>query len=168
MQTINDTSKVVSTGEIDINHYVFEIEKLNLNGSTNQAVFNPAKRDSLPEKQEQKQRIYQTAFYINYLVSQADFNFLNASYQAFNGSQVYYNPGFNGLIKLGTNDLFEDYKIIGGVRLSFDFESNEYLLSIENLKKGGIKNMCITGSRLQAPLPTTTLLKPPLRKYTMY
>ncbi|NJK97516.1 MAG: hypothetical protein HC905_23765, partial [Bacteroidales bacterium] len=135
LQTINDTSKVVSTGEIDINHYVFEIEKLNLNGSTNQAVFNPAKRDSLPEKQEQKQRIYQTAFYINYLVSQADFNFLNASYQAFNGSQVYYNPGFNGLIKLGTNDLFEDYKIIGGVRLSFDFESNEYLLSIENLKK---------------------------------
>lgn len=132
---IADSSKVTASDEIDINNYVFEIEKLSLNGNQNITNFTAAPADTVIEKPEQKQRIYQTAFYINYLVSQADFNFLNSSYQAFNGSQVYYNPGFNGLIKLGTNDLFEDYKIIGGIRLSFDFESNEYLLSIENLKK---------------------------------
>lgn len=132
---VADTVKIETSNEIDINNYIFEIEKLNLNGTSNMANSQGVPSDSVIEKPEQKQRIYQTSFYINYLVSQADFNFLNSSYQAFNGSQVYYNPGFNGLIKLGTNDLFEDYKIIGGIRLSFDFESNEYLLSIENLKK---------------------------------
>ncbi|MDD4645756.1 MAG: hypothetical protein PHY99_07190, partial [Bacteroidales bacterium] len=51
------------------------------------------------------------------------------------GGAVYYNPGFNMLFKVGTQDLFEDYKLIGGVRFGADFESNEYLLSFENLKK---------------------------------
>jgi hypothetical protein len=36
---------------------------------------------------------------------------------------------------MGTNDLFEDYKVIGGFRIGVDFDSNEYLLSFENLKK---------------------------------
>ena len=31
--------------------------------------------------------------------------------------------------------LFEDIKLTGGVRLSPDFDANEYLLSFENLKK---------------------------------
>lgn len=132
---MDDTSKIIANSEVDIDNYIFEIEKLNLGTARPSVQTVRQVADSVPERQVQKQRIYQTSFYINYLVSQADFNFLNASYQAFNGSQVYYNPGFNGLIKLGTNDLFEDYKIIGGIRLSFDFESNEYLLSIENLKK---------------------------------
>ncbi len=39
------------------------------------------------------------------------------------------------LFKIGANDLFEDYKITGGFRLSPDFDANEYLLSFENLKK---------------------------------
>ena len=39
------------------------------------------------------------------------------------------------LFKLGTNDLFEDYKIIGGVSFASDLNSNEYLLSFEDLKK---------------------------------
>jgi hypothetical protein len=38
------------------------------------------------------------------------------------------------LFKVGASDLFEDYKIIGGVRFATDFNSNEYLLSFENLK----------------------------------
>ncbi len=82
-------------------------------------------------------RIYETAFYTNYVANQIDFSFLNASYQTFKGGTVpgYYNPGFNMMFKLGTNDLFEDYKLIGGVRLSADFDSNEYLLSFENLKR---------------------------------
>jgi hypothetical protein len=64
-----------------------------------------------------------------------DFTFLNSSYQAFTGGAVYYNPGFNMLFKVGTQDLFEDFKLIGGVRFGADFQSNEYLLSFENLKK---------------------------------
>jgi hypothetical protein len=40
----------------------------------------------------------------------------------------------NMLFKVGTNDLFEDYRIIFGYRFTIDFESNEYLLSFEDLK----------------------------------
>jgi hypothetical protein len=42
---------------------------------------------------------------------------------------LFLNPDFDALIKVGTADLFEDYKIIGGVRLSGDLKSNGYMLS---------------------------------------
>jgi hypothetical protein len=77
---------------------------------------------------------YTTSFYPIKLVSQIDFSFLNASYQAFTGGAYYFNPGLNLLFKVGANDLFEDYRIVGGVRFATDFDSNEYLLSFENLK----------------------------------
>ena len=74
------------------------------------------------------------------MVTQVDFGFMNQSYQAFTGSAFYYNPGFNILTKAGAIDLFEDYKITGGIRFSVDFESNEYfklwktkMLELENV-----------------------------------
>ena len=69
------------------------------------------------------------------MVTQIDFSFLNNSYQAFTGSGFYYNPGFNVFFKLGAMDLFEDYKITGAYRFAGNFDSNEWLVSIENLKK---------------------------------
>jgi hypothetical protein len=133
---LTDSARVKES-EIDVNHYVFEIEKLNLYNERLKSTGFSLVADTTAEgdKTKPKIRIYQTAFYTNYLVSQVDFTFLNASYQPFNGGAVYYNPGFNLLFKVGTNDLFEDYKIIGGFRFSVDFQSNEYLLSFENLKK---------------------------------
>jgi len=50
------------------------------------------------------------------------------------GGAFYFNPGLNLLFKVGANDLFEDYRLVGGVRFATDFDSNEYLLSFENLK----------------------------------
>jgi hypothetical protein len=88
-----------------------------------------------PRRNGRKSGLYVPVFYQNSLVSQIDFNFLNASYQAFTGGAFYFNPGFNVLFKIGANDLFEDYKLTGGFRLSPDFDANEYLLSFENLKK---------------------------------
>jgi hypothetical protein len=79
-------------------------------------------------------KIYETSFYNNYIASQIDFSFLTNSYQAFNGGAPYFNPGLNLLTKIGTVDLFENYKITGGFRFSGNFDSNEYLLSVENLK----------------------------------
>lgn len=110
---------------IDINNYVFDIEKSSyyFDNSGQSPVFK------LP-----KQLVYFTNFYSNLLVTQVDFGFMNESYQAFTGSAFYFNPGFNVLTKIGAIDLFEDYKITGGIRFSIDFESNEYLLSVENLK----------------------------------
>ena len=78
---------------------------------------------------------YRTTFYPDQLVNQIDYSFLNDSYQPFTGSAFYFNPGFNLLFKVGANDLFEDYRLVGGVRFSSDFNSNEYLLSFENLSK---------------------------------
>ena len=119
---------------VNIFRYVFEVEKLNFFKNDFELTDFVLENDSILALRNQI-RIYQTAFYPNYLVSQVDFSFLETSYQAYTGGAVYHNPGFNMLFKLGANDLFEDYKVIGGVRLSVDFQSNEYLLSFENLKR---------------------------------
>ena len=118
---------------IDINNYVFEKERINAYnarlGKDNLSLV----LDSVQEAR--KMYIdYETSFYPNFLVNQIDFSFMNASYQTFTGGAVYYNPGMNLLFKVGANDLFEDYRLIGGVRLATDFDSNEYLFSFEDLK----------------------------------
>ncbi len=119
---------------IDINYYIFEQEKQNYYNSfllgkyanidldTTRIHFPPI-------------RIYETAFYKDYTANQLDFGFIGTGYQYFNGSGMYYNPGLNGLFKIGIKDLFENYKITAGIRFSADFTSNEYLVSFENLKK---------------------------------
>ena len=119
---------------IDVNNYIFEREKINFYNKKLRNKNMQLELDTSVDRRP-KIRIYQTAFYQNFFVNQVDFSFLNESYQAFTGGAVYFNPGMNLLFKLGTNDLFEDYKIIGGFRLSPDFDSNEYLLSFENLKR---------------------------------
>jgi len=118
---------------IDINNYIFEREKLNyynnqLRSRNLNLVLDSAETETMMYID------YQTAFYPNQLVNQIDFSFLNASYQAFTGGAYYFNPGLNLLFKVGANDLFEDYRLVGGVRFATDFDSNEYLLSFENLK----------------------------------
>lgn len=118
---------------IDINNYIFEREKLNYyNNQLRSRNLNLV----LDSAQDKKMMYidYSTAFYPNKLVNQIDFSFLNASYQAFTGGAFYYNPGLNLLFKVGANDLFEDYRLVGGIRFATDFDSNEYLLSFENLK----------------------------------
>ncbi|HEC43241.1 MAG TPA: hypothetical protein ENI20_10470 [Bacteroides sp.] len=139
---ITDASDTINLERqvIDINNYVFEREKLNyyneqFAGDNLNLVLDTA------SFVRPTPRIYETAFYTNYVANQIDFSFLSASYQTFTGGAVYYNPGFNIMFKLGTNDLFEDYKLTGGVRLSADFDSNEYLLSFENLKRRLNKTM---------------------------
>lgn len=123
-----------SENDIDINNYIFEIERLNMfNSKLEENNINIRIVEEL-EEENQRPRIYQKAFYQNYLVSQIDFSFLSESYQAFTGGAVYFNPGINLLMKVGTYDLFEDYKVTFGFRLPLNFESSEYLLSFEDLK----------------------------------
>lgn len=82
-----------------------------------------------------KQRNYDVAFAANYVLTQLDNNLLNETYQAFTGGAVYFDPGLNGLFKIGLNDLMDDYRFVGGFRLSGNLNSNEYFLSFENLKR---------------------------------
>lgn len=128
-----DSSKVVRADSaiIDINNYVFEIEKKSTLYYNNLL----SEFDEKGRLKMSKQIMYFKTFYTNYIVNQIDFGFLNSSYQVYTGGAMYFNPGFNVLFKIGTNDLFEDYKITGGFRFAGNFDSNEYLLSFENLKQ---------------------------------
>lgn len=137
----NDTIKLqqqpvstIDTVNLNINDYIFTQNATSIQG--NLPEINTS--DTLSKQSHDsntKPRLYFVSFYNNYIVNQIDFGFLNSSYQAFTGGAIYYNPGFNLLFKIGTNDLFEDYKITGGFRFAGNFDSNEYLLSFENLRK---------------------------------
>lgn len=78
---------------------------------------------------------YRVQYTINRLVTQADFSFLNTSYQQFEGgtSPIYLNTGFNALFMLGIHDVFENYRITGGFRLSATMDGREFMFSYENL-----------------------------------
>lgn len=118
---------------IDFRNYVFEKEKENfyeLQWRKDYMDINlDTSRLNMPNA-----LVYTPAFYNNYTATQVDFNFLNNTYQAYNGGAPYFNPGLNMLIKIGTIDLFEDYRITGGFRFSGNFDSNEYLVSLEALR----------------------------------
>ncbi|HLN19931.1 MAG TPA: hypothetical protein VK213_02510 [Bacteroidales bacterium] len=118
---------------ININHYIFEKEKQNYYNQLWRKDYMDIDLDTsvinIPLI-----RIYETSFYNNYIVNQIDFSFLNNSYQVYSGGSSYFNPGINILTRFGTIDLFENYRITGGFRFAGNFDSNEYLLSVENLK----------------------------------
>lgn len=83
-----------------------------------------------------KRRNYRVEYFVNNMISQVDFNYINYSYQPFTGGggPVYLNAGFNLFFQLGVNDLMEDHRFVGGVRLNFSLINNEYLFSYSNLK----------------------------------
>ncbi len=118
---------------IDITHYIFEKEKQNyyeqLWRKDHMDIDLDTGKLALPLI-----RIYETSFYNNYIANQVDFSFLNNSYQVYSGGAPYFNPGLNVLSRIGAIDLFEDYRITGGFRFSGNFNSNEYLVSIEDMK----------------------------------
>jgi hypothetical protein len=128
------TAPIQNTPQIDENidfeSYTFEFET-NPSNYIVDSIFNSDStysRIRIP-------RLYETNFYINQIVNQVDFGFINTSYQAFTGNAFYYMPGINAFFKFGVIDLFEDYRLTGGVRFTGNLQTNEFLFSIENLKK---------------------------------
>ncbi|MFI5164599.1 MAG: hypothetical protein ACHQHP_05045 [Bacteroidia bacterium] len=125
-----------STG-IDINNYTFENEpKIQAKNPVPVEIKNhpdTAAHAAAPAFQIPKQRNYFIFFSTDYVVTQLDNSYLNPVYQKFTGpGAVYLNPGFSGFFKIGLSELFDDYKITGGVRISADLASNEYFMSFEN------------------------------------
>jgi hypothetical protein len=116
-------------GLIDINNYSFSEELKSVTNADKEEF------DSTGYPVDPRLNKYFTTFYSNYVVNQIDFGFLSSSYQPFTGSAFYFNPGFNVLLKLGAQDLFENYRITGGVRFAGNFDSNEYLIGVEDLSK---------------------------------
>lgn len=90
----------------------------------------------IPKRRTPRFLMYKINFTKDLLVTNFDNNFLFPNYQIYQGpGSVYINPGINSLTKIGASDLFDDYKILGGIRIPLSFNAgSETLLSIENLK----------------------------------
>lgn len=81
-------------------------------------------------------RFYDLTFFTDKVVTQLDNSILNTYYQPITGASAQmFNPGLNGMFKLGMIDLFEDVRITGGVRMAFDLSGFDYFGSLELLKK---------------------------------
>lgn len=157
----NESSITPDSSKVDINNYQFQSEfpskkkkkpeTVNNPVDTSGAKNSPVIISNLPEEIADsatiiknpgdtsywvpKQRNYDIAFAPSFLLTQLDNSLLNETYQTFTGGAVYFTPGLNGLFKIGLNDLFDDYRITGGFRISGNLNSNEYLVTIENLKR---------------------------------
>lgn len=156
-----------STG-IDINNYTFENEQKKSekkSESIQQPLVSSDSASTMVKTADglklAKQQNYNTNYSVDYVVSQLGNSFLNSSYQKFSGggSPIYLNPGLNALFKIGTSDLFEDYRIVGGVRFSGDLKSNEFLLSYEDRMKNIDKQIILHRQSLETALDNNTLVK---------
>lgn len=149
------------SNNVDINNYVFQsdfprkkpkkepapapkpvadttLQVLNPSATTDTSSAFDQRRTQGPDSASYmvpKQRNYDIAFAANYVLTQLDNNLLNETYQAYTGGAVYFYPGLNALFKIGINDLFDDYRIVGGFRLSGNLNSNEYYASYEDLSR---------------------------------
>ncbi len=81
-------------------------------------------------------KFYNTTFFADEVITQIDNSIINSYYQPISpASAQLFNPGLNGMFKLGMIDLMEDLRFTGGVRVSFDGSGFDYFASFENLRK---------------------------------
>ncbi|MDF1673581.1 MAG: hypothetical protein P1U41_08745 [Vicingaceae bacterium] len=117
--------------EVNIYDYVFEKDKDKIQKNVIVVGEGEAKRDSVFETFKlPNQRNYNWSFFNDNSGIKFSNNFVNGEYQQFTGGP-YIGPGLGAFIKFGTLDLFEDYKIFGGVRISSD--TREYFMTYQNL-----------------------------------
>ncbi|UKN01872.1 hypothetical protein K6119_19295 [Paracrocinitomix mangrovi] len=132
---INQANDTIFLLEHKYQKEIIEIGKSN--NSDTQAAENG---DSTVIKQNKWQpsafTIYEPNFAKDYVLSQFDNNFLFPNYQPYSGpGSVYFNPGMNLLLKIGASDLFDDFKLLGGVRIPTSlYSGGEFLLMGEHLK----------------------------------
>ncbi|MBP9150774.1 MAG: hypothetical protein KBF73_00680 [Flavobacteriales bacterium] len=81
------------------------------------------------------QRNYDVAFKSEYVVTQLDNAFVNSTYQKFTGGGSFNNPGLNGFFKTGITDILDDYKVVGGFRITGNLNTNEVFVSAQNYKR---------------------------------
>ena len=138
-----DVKVVKDTSGIDIDNYVFESpsnKKKNEKPKEEPKPEIKTNLDSISFKEKEfvfpVMRNYNLFYSTDYVVSQIDNSFLNSNYQRFTGGtgEIYLNPGFTGLFKIGLSDLFEDKRIVAGFRIS-DLHDNEFMMSYENRLK---------------------------------
>jgi len=165
------------SGYVDINNYTFEnptkpavkkeepkeeVSKPEIiaSKSSTDTSKHAAKADSLSKKEFKlaAQKNYYINFATDYVVTQLDNSFLNTTYQKFTGGP-YYNPGPNGFVKIGLSDVFEDYRIVAGVRVPLDVNSFEYFLSYENRVHKVDRQFVVHRLTLESPTSDGSLAK---------
>jgi len=152
-----------TTGKVDINNYNFKNETTPV--TTNTPTTSPATVSPVTSSTVATPGTSQTNevdfrfpirqnYYVNFavdnVVAQLDNSFVAMTYQPFTG--YYVNPGINFFTKMAASDLFEDYRIVGGFRIGWNF-NNEYFISIENRKKLWDKQLVL--HRLALPYTVT-------------
>jgi len=90
----------------------------------------------VPVYKQSRVRVYSPRFATDYVVTQFDNSNILTPYETFSlQPQGNFNNNLKGLTKLGISDLLEDYKVVAGFRLPFDFNQSEYFLEAQFLKK---------------------------------
>lgn len=125
-------------GLIDISNYTFEDEALSESKdglpTPKQTVRDTANYTAVESFKVPEHRNYKLAFAATDVTTQFDFDYATDLYQPFNGGP-YIMPGMGAFIKVGMLDVFEDYKLEGGFRYSFNGSGTEYFISLEDRSK---------------------------------
>ena len=148
------TSPPKDTGKIDIDNYFFQSEfedvetakpdVMIVDADGGKTTTKPAqiaipKALKEPEVHEfRRSRIipYQLKFRSNFVSTTLDNSLLFDGRIPFTGENNFYTYPAPGILLMGTiDDLFEDYKIQGGIRIPTSFNGAEYFLMISDLSK---------------------------------
>lgn len=100
-------------------------------------IVNVEKRDN-PYKQIKLNtpKFYDVTFFADEVVTQLDNSIINTYYKPISPAAAQmFNSGLTGMFKIGMIDLFHDYRLTAGFRLSVDLSGLDYFLSYENLKR---------------------------------
>ncbi|RYY60652.1 MAG: hypothetical protein EOO05_09150 [Chitinophagaceae bacterium] len=129
----------------------FQSEFENERPDTSRIIGQVVESDGVPEPTIlRKAKLYEyrpPKFFADYVVTGFNNSVLMLNkFQPFNGGNgpIYLSNGgsFNGLIRLGTSDLMEDLKFVGGIRIAPNLRDNDVYFSFTNLRKrfdwGGI------------------------------
>ncbi len=136
---VYDSKTIKDSTKIDINNYIFQSDF----SQNPTPIIKSIEKEKTETNLKKDWRLklskilpYTPRFATDYVVSQLDNNLFINRYQSYapNGGQ-FVNPGINGLIKLSTTDLFEDYRLTGGFRIPTSLGGSEYFFSFDDVKK---------------------------------
>ena len=112
-------------------YFESDLKKLLIHNTLYQAI-----TDSIHQEQTTNLPIeYHPQLHFTRFDNQLQYGFTGSSYQPYSGISENLNSGFNIFIKASEFDFFEDYRISVGARFSGMLSTNDYFLSLENIKQ---------------------------------
>ncbi len=112
-----------------------------------------APKDSVVKKHSLIKENYYVSFKPTFINTQINNTYMTTSYQPYlanaTASMLAPNLGFNISLN-GLEDLFEDYRISGGLRMDFGLSNNNYYLTYEDLSKRLDKELILQRSAFLA------------------